>query len=73
LTCRARGFYPERVGVSWVQQGGAVEPAAERGENAENEDGTFSRNSVLNVTVTQELSGATVSCRVQTEGLAEPV
>ncbi|XP_058876680.1 signal-regulatory protein beta-1-like isoform X2 [Acipenser ruthenus] len=73
LTCRARGFYPERVNVSWVQQGGAVEPAAERGENAENEDGTFSRNSVLNVTVTQELSGATVSCRVQIEGLAEPV
>ncbi|XP_058874883.1 signal-regulatory protein beta-1-like isoform X2 [Acipenser ruthenus] len=73
LTCRARGFYPERVSVSWVQQGGAVEPAAERGENAENEDGTFSRNSVLNVTVTQELSGATVSCRVQIEGLAEPV
>ncbi|MGH0177309.1 UNVERIFIED_CONTAM: hypothetical protein FKN15_074950 [Acipenser sinensis] len=59
LTCRARGFYPERVDVSWVEQGGAVEPAAERGENAENEDGTFSRNSVLNVTVTQELSGAT--------------
>ncbi|KAK1150388.1 signal-regulatory protein beta-1-like isoform X1 [Acipenser oxyrinchus oxyrinchus] len=73
LTCRARGFYPERVNVSWVQQGGAVELAAERGENAENEDGTFSRNSVLNVTVTQELSGATVSCRVQIEGLAEPV
>ncbi|XP_058876697.1 signal-regulatory protein beta-1-like isoform X2 [Acipenser ruthenus] len=73
LTCRARGFYPERVSVSWVQQGGAVELAAERGENAENEDGTFSRNSVLNVTVTQELSGATVSCRVQIEGLAEPV
>ncbi|MGH0123335.1 UNVERIFIED_CONTAM: hypothetical protein FKN15_067784 [Acipenser sinensis] len=73
LTCRARGFYPERVSVSWVQQGSAVEPAAERGENVENEDGTFSRNSVLNVTVTQELSGATVSCRVQIEGLAEPV
>ncbi|KAK1150597.1 signal-regulatory protein beta-1-like isoform X1 [Acipenser oxyrinchus oxyrinchus] len=73
LTCCARGFYPERVDVSWVQQGVAVELAAERGENAENEDGTFSRNSVLNVTVTQELSGATVSCRVQIEGLAEPV
>ncbi|MGH0171469.1 UNVERIFIED_CONTAM: hypothetical protein FKN15_060829 [Acipenser sinensis] len=73
LTCHARGFYPERVNVSWVQQGGAVELAAERGENAENEDGTFRMNSVLNVTVTQELSGATVSCRVQIEGLAEPV
>ncbi|XP_041095295.1 tyrosine-protein phosphatase non-receptor type substrate 1-like [Polyodon spathula] len=73
LTCRARGFYPGRVNVSWVQQGGAEELAAERGENAENEDGTFSRDSVLNVTVTQELSAATVSCRVQIEGLLETV
>ncbi|XP_041088373.1 signal-regulatory protein beta-1-like isoform X3 [Polyodon spathula] len=73
LTCRARGFYPGRVNVSWVQQGGAEELAAERGENVENEDGTFSRDSVLNVTVTQELSAATVSCRVQIEGLLETV
>ncbi|XP_074873764.1 major histocompatibility complex class I-related protein 1-like isoform X1 [Carettochelys insculpta] len=70
LSCRARGFYPPPIHLSWVRGGGDV--LAETGSSGilPNADGTYYTQSSLETSPQED--GPRYACRVEHTSLLEP-
>ncbi|XP_074873763.1 class I histocompatibility antigen, F10 alpha chain-like [Carettochelys insculpta] len=70
LSCRARGFYPRPIHLSWVRGGGDV--LAETGSSGilPNADGTYYTQSSLETSPQED--GPRYACRVEHTSLLEP-
>ncbi|NXP71422.1 SHPS1 phosphatase, partial [Ramphastos sulfuratus] len=71
LSCRAEGFYPREVSVSWLENG-REEKVENTSRAAETRQGLFELSSLLEVQATEEKNGSAFACRVLHDG-QEPV
>ncbi|XP_071223699.1 major histocompatibility complex class I-related gene protein-like [Salvelinus alpinus] len=70
VTCRATGFYPSDVMVSWQKDGQDHHEDVEYGETLPNDDGTFQKSSHLTVTP-EDRKNSKYQCLVQVKGIKE--
>nr|4Q9C_A Chain A, Novel antigen receptor [Ginglymostoma cirratum] len=62
LTCLIRGFYPDKVSVSWQKDDVSVSANVTNFPTALEQDLTFSTRSLLNLTAVEWKSGAKYTC-----------
>ncbi|XP_030623484.1 patr class I histocompatibility antigen, B-1 alpha chain [Chanos chanos] len=72
VECRATGFYPKEVMMSWQKDGQDLNEDVELAETLPNEDGTFQKSSRLTVS-TKELAEHQYSCVVDHKSLPERI
>uniref|UniRef100_A0A8C3FB60 Ig-like domain-containing protein n=1 Tax=Chrysemys picta bellii TaxID=8478 RepID=A0A8C3FB60_CHRPI len=70
LSCRAHGFYPRDIALSWLRHGASSEQEPRRGGVLPNGDGTY--HAWATVEVDPQERGL-YSCRVEHESLTEPL
>uniref|UniRef100_A0A8C3SBP1 Ig-like domain-containing protein n=1 Tax=Chelydra serpentina TaxID=8475 RepID=A0A8C3SBP1_CHESE len=70
LSCRARGFYPRPIHVSWVQDGKDILVETDSSGILPNADGTYYTQSSLEISLQQD--GHRYACRVEHSSLGEP-
>nr|XP_042703184.1 class I histocompatibility antigen, F10 alpha chain-like isoform X1 [Chrysemys picta bellii] len=70
LSCRARGFYPRPIHVSWVRDGEDIVPEKYSSGILPNTDGTYYTQSSLEISPQQD--GHRYACRVEHSSLPEP-
>ncbi|XP_065420042.1 major histocompatibility complex class I-related gene protein-like isoform X3 [Chrysemys picta bellii] len=70
LSCRAHGFYPRDIAVTWLRKGESREQETWRGGVLPNGDGTY--HAWATVEIDPQERGL-YSCRVEHESLAEPL
>ncbi|XP_039374888.1 class I histocompatibility antigen, F10 alpha chain-like [Mauremys reevesii] len=70
LSCRARGFYPRPIHVSWVQDGEVILAETDSSGILPNADGTYYTQSSLEISLQQD--GHRYACRVEHSSLGEP-
>ncbi|KAL2080173.1 hypothetical protein ACEWY4_023966 [Coilia grayii] len=63
VVCHATGFYPEGVMITWKKDGKEMQDDVDVGETLPNEDGTFQKRAVLNVSPEERKKGQ-YSCEV---------
>ncbi|KAF7659510.1 hypothetical protein LDENG_00295880 [Lucifuga dentata] len=69
LSCDLKGFYPEDLSVSWLQNGTVLpEPPA----TEQNPDGTYSTRRYFTLSPQQREEGGTVQCAVNQPGVEHP-
>nr|XP_032637585.1 class I histocompatibility antigen, F10 alpha chain-like [Chelonoidis abingdonii] len=71
LSCRARGFYPRPIHVSWVQDGEDILAETDSSGILPNADGTYYTQSSLEISLQQQ-DGHRYACRVEHSSLGEP-
>ncbi|KFV08760.1 Class I histocompatibility antigen, F10 alpha chain, partial [Tauraco erythrolophus] len=69
LSCRAYGFYPRRIAVSWLKDGEVRDQETERGSVAPNSDGTFYTWASIEARPEER---SKYRCRVEHASLPEP-
>ncbi|XP_056392677.1 uncharacterized protein LOC130285343 [Hyla sarda] len=72
LSCSITGFYPEDVTITWLRGTEILGHVTMDGPRS-NSDGTFSVDSSVTITPTEEDRARDFSCRVQHESLKEPL
>uniref|UniRef100_A0A674K0J9 Ig-like domain-containing protein n=1 Tax=Terrapene triunguis TaxID=2587831 RepID=A0A674K0J9_9SAUR len=70
LSCRARGFYPRPIHVSWVRDGEDILAETDSSGILPNTDGTYYMQSSLEISPQQD--GHRYACRVKHSSLGEP-
>ncbi|XP_068961097.1 class I histocompatibility antigen, Gogo-OKO alpha chain-like isoform X4 [Petaurus breviceps papuanus] len=70
LRCRAQDFYPKEISLTWLREGQEQLQDMESIETRLGGDGTFQKWAAVGVTPGQE---GEYTCRVQHEGLPEPL
>ncbi|XP_029769928.1 class I histocompatibility antigen, F10 alpha chain-like [Terrapene carolina triunguis] len=70
LSCRARGFYPRPIHVSWVRDGEDILAETDSSGILPNADGTYYTQSSLEISPQQD--GHRYACRVEHSSLPEP-
>ncbi|XP_044838795.1 class I histocompatibility antigen, F10 alpha chain-like [Mauremys mutica] len=70
LSCRARGFYPRPIHVSWVRDGEDILAEMDSSGILPNADGTYYTQSSLEISPQQD--GHRYACRVEHSSLGEP-
>uniref|UniRef100_A0A3B1IKR1 Major histocompatibility complex class I UBA n=1 Tax=Astyanax mexicanus TaxID=7994 RepID=A0A3B1IKR1_ASTMX len=68
LVCHATGFFPKAVMISWQKNGEDLNEGVELRETVPNQDGTFQKRSILNVSP-EELKNNQYTCVVQHSSL----
>uniref|UniRef100_A0A3B1J6P7 Ig-like domain-containing protein n=1 Tax=Astyanax mexicanus TaxID=7994 RepID=A0A3B1J6P7_ASTMX len=68
VVCHATGFFPKAVMISWQKNGEELNEGVELRETLPNQDGTFQKRSILNVSP-EELKNNQYSCVVQHSSL----
>uniref|UniRef100_A0A8C8SHT2 Ig-like domain-containing protein n=1 Tax=Pelusios castaneus TaxID=367368 RepID=A0A8C8SHT2_9SAUR len=71
LSCRARGFYPRPIHISWVRDGEDVMTETDSSGILPNADGTYYTQSSLEISPQQE-DRHRYACRVEHGSLGEP-
>nr|XP_042702950.1 class I histocompatibility antigen, F10 alpha chain-like [Chrysemys picta bellii] len=71
LSCRARGFYPRPIHVSWVRDGEDILVETDSSGILPNTDGTYYTQSSLEISPQQDRHR--YACRVKHSSLGEPV
>ncbi|NWI08936.1 HA1F protein, partial [Crypturellus soui] len=69
LSCRAHGFYPRPIVLTWLRDGVAQDMETRRGSVAPNGDGTYHAWAVIDVLPAH---AAQYQCRVEHASLEEP-
>lgn len=69
LSCRAHGFYPQPISISWLKDGMVQEQETQRGSTVPNSDGTYHALATIDV-----LPGDwdKYQCRVEHASLPQP-
>nr|XP_048673595.1 major histocompatibility complex class I-related gene protein-like [Caretta caretta] len=70
LSCRAHGFYPRDIAVSWLRHGGSSEQGPRRGGVLPNGDGTYHAWATVEIDPRER---GLYRCRVEHESLANPL
>uniref|UniRef100_A0A8C3FJR3 Ig-like domain-containing protein n=1 Tax=Chrysemys picta bellii TaxID=8478 RepID=A0A8C3FJR3_CHRPI len=70
LSCRAHGFYPRTITVSWMKNGETRDQETRQGGIVPNEDGTYHTWATIEVDPKET---DLYTCRVEHESLLEPV
>ncbi|XP_039374932.1 class I histocompatibility antigen, F10 alpha chain-like [Mauremys reevesii] len=70
LSCRARGFHPRPIHVSWVRDGEDILAEMDSSGILPNADGTYYTQSSLEISLQQD--GHRYACRVEHSSLGEP-
>ncbi|CAM4669507.1 unnamed protein product [Caretta caretta] len=70
LSCRAHGFYPRDIAVSWLRHGGSSEQGPRRGGVLPNGDGTYHAWATVEIDPRER---GLYRCRVEHESLADPL
>ncbi|XP_039374925.1 class I histocompatibility antigen, F10 alpha chain-like [Mauremys reevesii] len=70
LCCRAHGFYPRDIALSWLRHGGSSEQQTWRGGVLPNGDGTYHAWATVEIDPRER---GLYRCRVEHESLAEPL
>ncbi|TFJ96039.1 Major histocompatibility complex class I-related protein [Platysternon megacephalum] len=70
LSCRAHGFYPRDIAVSWLRNGGSREQETWRGGVLPNGDGTYPAWATVEIDPRER---GLYRCHVEHESLAEPL
>ncbi|XP_073504770.1 uncharacterized protein [Phyllobates terribilis] len=73
LRCSATGFFPPDIGIKWFRDGEKLEDNIFLGDSWINPDRTYSVNSTVTITPTEEDRERNFSCRVQHKYLLEPL
>ncbi|XP_073504763.1 uncharacterized protein [Phyllobates terribilis] len=73
LRCSATGFFPPDIGVKWFRDGEKLVDNIFLGDPWRNQDRTYSVNSTVTITPTEEDRGRNFSCRVQHKYLWVPL
>ncbi|KAI4905696.1 hypothetical protein NFI96_029254, partial [Prochilodus magdalenae] len=68
VVCHATGFYPKAVNITWQKNGEDLDEGVELREMLPNQDRTFQRRSILNVSA-EELNKRNYTCTIQHAGL----
>ncbi|XP_077131558.1 uncharacterized protein LOC143786154 [Ranitomeya variabilis] len=72
LLCSVTGFYPANIAIKWFRGSERLSDVTED-RLLRNLDGTYSVNSTLTITPTEEDREQNISCRVQHESLNQPL
>ncbi|KAF7710894.1 hypothetical protein HF521_009766 [Silurus meridionalis] len=74
VVCLAQGFRPDGATLSWSDNGNAVTGAeVQTGSSQRQSDGTFSQNSVLQLSPERWNSGRTYTCHLNHPALTAPL
>ncbi|CAJ0948036.1 unnamed protein product [Ranitomeya imitator] len=73
LRCSATGFFPPDIDIKWIRDGKQLEDNISIGDPWRNPNRTYSVNSTVTITPTEEDREQNFSCRVHHKSLQEPL
>ncbi|KAF4074685.1 hypothetical protein AMELA_G00242130 [Ameiurus melas] len=72
VVCHATGFFPKTVNITWQKDGEDVHEDVDLRETLPNQDGSFQKRSVLNVSA-EDLQKHTYTCMIQHSSLEKEI